>query len=87
MKLKDLIKELEQYNPETEVYFSNVVECFHSVSGCNYDGDIQIQLENHEDVEEMKEDMDEDTECNFPELNENEEILVITISGEENFNG
>ena len=87
MKLKDLIKELEQYNPETEVYFSNVVECFHSVSGCNYDGDIQIQLENHEDVEEMKEGMDEDTECNFPELNENEEILVITISGEENFNG
>ena len=87
MKLKDLIKQLEQYNPETEVYFSNMVECGYSVSGCNYDGDIQIQLENHEDVEEMKEDMDEDTECNFPELKENEEILVITISGEENFNG
>ena len=87
MKIKDLIKQLEQYNPETEVYFSNVVECFHSVSGCNYNGELNIQLENHEDVEETREGMDEDTECDFPELDDNEEILVLTISGEENFCG
>lgn len=42
MKIKDLINELSQYNQDTEVKFSSIVECFRSVSGCELEGNIQI---------------------------------------------
>ena len=87
MKVKDLIQQLSQYNPETEVYFSNSLDCFRSSSGCSYEGSLDISLENKDDIDEMRECLNENgDECDLPELKEGEEILVLTISGEENWN-
>ena len=46
MTIKDLINELSQYNQDTEVKFSSIVECFRSVSGCELKGNIQISENN-----------------------------------------
>jgi hypothetical protein len=87
MKVKDLVQQLNQYNPELDVYFSNTLECFRSTSGCSYEGDLDISLNNKEDIDEVKEFLDESgEEYDLPELKEGEEILVLTISGEENWN-
>jgi hypothetical protein len=87
MKVKDLIKQLEQYKPETEVYFSNSLDCFRSASGCSYEGCLDISLENKENVDEVREFLEESgSEYDLPELEEGEEIVVLTISGEENWN-
>ncbi len=71
MKIKDLIQQLNQYNPELDVYFSNTLECFRSTSGCSYEGNLDISLNNKEDIDEVKEFLEESgEEYDLPELKE-----------------
>ena len=91
MKVKDLIKDLQQFNPENEILFGCSIECGYSVSVCNYTGEIYTNEYTNEEIkEEIEGEMDSDTEETYKEVLESLDgkgVCVINISGEETFCG
>lgn len=95
MKIKDLIKELSEFNPETTVVFSSVIECFHSVSGSSFVSDYQLhdftKKGYKEEVMGMEfnsdgiEDEDEYKKEILEDVDKNG-VLVFQVTGEENWN-
>ena len=95
MKIKDLINELNKFNPESTLLFSNNIECFHSMSGCSFLSDYQLldftKKEFKEEVEGMEfnsdgiEDEDEYKKEILDEV-DTKEVVVFQVSGEENWN-
>jgi hypothetical protein len=81
MKIKDLIKELNQFNPETEVLFSNSIESFRSVTCCQLKGDLQILDFTKEELQDEYEDVIEEQEITIT----NDEYVVLEINGEETY--
>lgn len=95
MKVKDLIKELSELNPESTLLFSNNIECFHSMSGCSFVSEYQLldftKKEFKEEVEEMEfnsEGIEDEDEYKKDIINEvdTDEVIVFQVSGEENWN-
>lgn len=89
MKLKDLIKELSELNPESTILFSNSIECFRSVSVCSYLGDYSINSytknEFKEELEDSFEDNEQTTKEELLESIDGEEVVVFSINGEETY--
>jgi hypothetical protein len=88
MKIKDLIKQLSEYNQECEVLFSNSIECFRSNSGCSFLSDIQIDEMTKEELEEEVEDFDfeEDVKEDILGSVNSTKFVHIVVTGEENWN-
>jgi hypothetical protein len=81
MKIKDLIKELNQFNPETELLFSNSIECFRSVSCCQLVGDLQVLDFTKEELQDECEDVIEEQQIELTDDN----YVVLQINGEETY--
>jgi hypothetical protein len=94
MKVKDLIKELSELNPESTLLFSNDIECFHSMSGCSFLASHQLldftKKEFKKEVKEMEFNSDgiDGKELKNEILDEvdTDEVVVFQVSGEENWN-
>jgi hypothetical protein len=96
MKVKDLIKELSELNPESTLMFSNHIECFRSDSGCSFIADYQLndftKKEFKQEVEDMEfnsdnqiEDEDEYKKDIIGEVDKNG-VVVFMVTGVENWN-
>jgi hypothetical protein len=88
MKIKDLIKELSEYNPESEVLFSNSIECFRSNSGCSFLSDVSIDTMTKEDLKEEMEgfDIEDNVKEEILDSVKTKEFVHILVSGEETWN-
>lgn len=93
MKIKDLIKELSKLNPESTLLFSNSIECFRSCSGCSFEGDYQLLSFTKKEFKEEVEGMDfssvddeEDYKKNIIKKWDKKGVVVLQVSGEENWN-
>jgi hypothetical protein len=95
MKIKDLIKELSDLNPESTLLFSSSVECFHSMTGSSFVSDYQLldftKKEFKKEVEGLDfnsdgiEDEDEYKKEIIDKVGKNG-VIVFQVSGEENWN-
>jgi hypothetical protein len=88
MKIKDLIKELSECNQESDVLFSNSIECFRSMSVCSFRGSHQIEEYTKKELREELEDHefgDDDSEDVRNEIlsEVGETCVVFSVSGEE----
>lgn len=87
MKIKDLIKDLQKHDPETNVLFGCSVDSTHTISNCRFTGDIyidkytkkQIEKEIEKKIEITSTDMWQEinTFCNSLE----KKNVVITVCG------
>ena len=87
MKIKDLIKELSELNPNSTVLFSNSLESGRSFSGCSYLGSYQLNDLSKDEFEEELEETDledEDKEEIFGQVDDSG-VVVLCVSGEETF--
>ena len=94
MLVKELIQELQKYNPEVEVNFSCGIESGRSYDSCS-SGDLSIEMEDLEEdeireklIHEMgysdEEDLDEDETKDLNKwVKEYKPKVVFSISGEE----
>jgi len=90
MKIKDLIKKLSECNPESDVLFSNSIECFRSMSVCSFQGSHRINEYTKKELREELEDHefgdngDESEDVRNEILSEvGETCVVFSVSGEE----
>ena len=87
MKIKDLINELSKCNPESDVLFSNSIECFRSMSVCSFQGSHQIEEYTKKELRKELEDHDfgDDIEDVRSEIlsEVGETCVVFSVDGEE----
>jgi hypothetical protein len=87
MKIKDLINELSKCNPESDVLFSNSIECFRSMSVCSFQGSHRIDEYTKKELREELEDHefgDDSEDVRREILSEvGETCVVFSVSGEE----
>jgi hypothetical protein len=90
MKIKDLITELSKCNPESDVLFSNSIECFRSMSVCSFQGSHRIDEYTKKELKKELEDHEfgddgEDSESVRKEIlsEVDKTCVVFSVSGEE----
>jgi basic membrane lipoprotein Med (substrate-binding protein (PBP1-ABC) superfamily) len=84
MKIKDLISELNKFDPETSVTVGCSIESGRSFSCVLHNGDLSIEEYDNEKIkEEIENVVTEDTQDEYNEIvnSLSEKVVVINISG------